>query len=418
MSLEFKFADLGEGITEGELVKWLVKVGDQVKEHDPVAEVETDKAIVEIPSPYSGAVETLNYAEGDVVHVGDVLMTFTGAGEAAAAPAEQEALPEVAEKEAASPAVPTPTRPSGMHLPALASPHTRRLARELGVDIEQIKGSGTGGRVTDEDVRRGQETERSEKAAVKHIIKSSADEALSVEMFSKWGEIERKPLNSTRRHIAQHMVQAQLLTAPVTHIDEADVGDLVDVRMQMKEKAAKKGAKLTYLPFMIRAVQTGLRDFPTLNATILGDEIIYKKYINIGFAVETEEGLLVPVIKNVADKSLLDLAVELQELSDRARSRKIDLADLKGNSFTITNLGSIGGRYFTPIINYPDSAILGFGQSYEKPVVRDGQVVVRPVMSLNLTFDHRIADGATAAQFVNHVKERLEDPQVLFMDID
>ncbi len=422
MAREFKFADLGEGITEGELVQWLVKAGDSVKEHDPVAEVETDKAIVEIPSPYSGKVEKLNFKEGDVVRVGNVLMTFSGeeeaGGETGAAPKEAPVKPAKKAKPEKAASAPVQDPSTLANIPALATPHTRRLAREKDIDIDLLQGTGPAGRITDADVIRASQGMRDEKAAVKHIIASSADEALTIEQFEKWGEIERKPLKGTRRTIAHHMVQAQLLTAPVTHIDEADVGELVKVREEMKEKAAAKGAKLTYLPFIIRAIQTGLRDFPALNATIIGDEIIYKKYYNIGFAVDTEEGLLVPVIKNVEDKSLLDLAAELQDLSNRARERKIDLTDLKGSSFTTTNLGSIGGRYFTPIINYPDSAILGIGQLYEKPVVRQGHIVARPVMSLNLTFDHRIADGATAARFVNHVKERIEDPQLLFMDID
>lgn len=415
MSREFKFADLGEGITEGELVKWLVQAGDVIKEDQPVAEVETDKAIVEIPAPYSGTVEQLNFKEGDVVQVGDVLMTIS----------EEGAAPKALKKPQRAPAKEAPPKPvaevpvaKGLAIPVLATPHVRRMAREKELDLEKITGTGPGGRVTEEDLRAAQAGVHYETAAVKHIIASSADEALSLEQFEKWGEIERRPLKGIRRTIAHHMVQAQLLTAPVTHIDEADVGELVRIRKEMKAKAAAKGVKLTYLPFLIRAVQTGLRQFPMLNATIIGDEIIIKKYYNIGFAVDTEEGLLVPVIKKVGDKSILDLAAELQELSDRARQRKLDLTDLKGSSFSITNVGSIGGRYFTPIINYPDSAILGIGQLYEKPVVRAGHVVARPVMSLNLTFDHRITDGATAARFINHVKERLEDPQLLFLDID
>lgn len=386
MGQDFKFADLGEGITEGELVKWLVNEGDTVEKDQPILEIETDKAVVEITSPFSGVVQALHFKPGDIVHVGDTLMSFAEEGEGT--------------KEEKEPAE---------H--ALATPHTRRLARELGINIEDVSGTGPGGRVMDEDLRR--------LATDRGIAATPPPEAeLSAEQFEKWGEIERVSLKRVRRKIARHMIQARRLTAPVTHIDEADVGELVKIRDEMRPKAAKRGAKLTFLPFLIRALETALKQFPSLNASIVGNEIIVKKYYNIGFAVDTEDGLLVPVVKNVESKSLLDLAVELQELSDKARQRKLELADLKGSTFSITNIGSIGGRYFTPIINYPDCAILGLGRVYEKPIAKEGHVVTRPVMSLNLTYDHRITDGATGARFVNHVIERLEDPQLLFMEID
>jgi pyruvate dehydrogenase E2 component (dihydrolipoamide acetyltransferase) len=372
MSRDFKFADLGEGITEGELIKWLVKDGDTVKENQPVAEIETDKAIVEIPSPFEGRIEKLHHSEGDVVHVGDILISFSEEGEA---------------------------RPTV--LPALATPHVRRLARELGIDISRVTGSGPGGRISEVDLNRF----KAGKGVPSQRLEEPHEAGLTLEQFEKMGDVERVPLKGTRRKIAQHMVQTRRLTVPVSHIDEADVGDLVAVRNEMKPKAAERGAKLTFLPFIIRAVETGLRAYPALNASIVGNEIILKKYYNIGFAVDTEEGLLVPVVKNVENKSLLDIAVEL-------------LAELKGSTFSITNIGSIGGRFFTPVINYPDSAILAVGRIYEKPIVKEGQVVIRPVMSLSLTYDHRVTDGATGARFINHVIERLTDPQLLFMDID
>lgn len=475
MSREFKFADLGEGITEGELIHWLVKVGDRVKEDQSVAEVETDKAVVEIPSPYSGVVESLEYEEGDVISVGSVLMKFKDGGAAEESekqkPEEEKAKKAAEEKEPEGEAKKAPKEKAeegetkkaaedktdkkqkekaegasrekkaraeeseegeeeaveekpakassreAQSLPALATPHVRRIARELGVDIDKIKGSGPGGRVSERDVRLLAEG-REEVSDVSSRLDTALEQGLTVEQFEKWGKIERKKLKRTRRKIAQHMIQAKRLTAPVTHIDEVDVTALVKLRDEQQKTAAQRGAKLTFLPFLIRAVATGLKKYPSLNASIVADEIIYKHYYNIGFAVDTEDGLLVPVLKNVSDKSILDLAVELQELSEKARDRKVELADLKGSSFTITNIGSIGGRYFTPIINYPDCAILGIGRVYEKPVARDGHVVIRHVMSLNLTFDHRVTDGATGARFINHLKERLEDPQHLFLDID
>ncbi len=413
MSRDFKFADLGEGITEGELVKWDVKVGDEVKEDQIVAEIETDKAIVEIPSPYSGTVEALHFKAGDTLQVGQVLMSFDGGVEGTET---KTAVVEESPTVEASVSVDSSIAASDKtHLPALATPHVRRLAREQGVDLEHIQGTGPGGRIEAHDLDLA---EQASPIPVAAHIETPQETGLNIEQFEKWGEIEAKPLQGIRRKIARHMIQARNLTAPVTHIDEVDVSALMQIRDEMKPKAAEQGAKLTYLPFLIRAVQTGLKQYPALNATIVGDQIIFKKYYNIGFAVDTPDGLLVPVLKNVEDHSLLELAGELQRLSTQARERKIELNDLQGSTFTITNLGSIGGRYFTPIINFPDSAILGIGKIYEKPVVHQGQVVIRPVMSLNLTFDHRVTDGATGAYFVNHVKSRLEDPQLLFLDID
>lgn len=393
---EFKFADLGEGITEGELTRWLVAEGELVEEDQVVAEIETDKAIVEIPSPHAGIVEKLHAKEGDIIKVGQTLITY----------AEEDRTP----KKVARVQRPSPGAVSfkevhqrvGAHV--LATPHVRRLARESSVDIEQMIGTGPEGRVTDEDLERGKKGER---------LEIPEEERITAEQFERWGPIKRVPLRGTRRKIALRVAQTMRMTAPATFIEEADVASLMDLWVKQKGEAKKRKIKLTLLPFIMRAVVCSLKRYPSLNASIIGNEIIYKKYYNIGFAVDVDESLVVPVIKNVDKRSIFDLACELQDLSEKTRKRKATLSDLKGSSFSITNIGSIGGRYFMPIINYPDVAILGIGRVYEKPVVREGQVVVRPVMSLNLTFDHRMMDGATGARFVNDIIEQFKNPKTL-----
>ena len=422
MAKEFRFPDLGEGVAEGELVKWLVKEGDSVKVDQEVAEVETDKALVPIPSPYAGKVEKLNYREGDSVKVGSVLMTF---GESDASQksidthkASTSDKPKVSESQKTVSKQTTTISSEKDKLPPLAAPYTRQIARELGVKLEEVQGSGPGGRISEEDVRRFAEQSKSKivGSKTKNEENESPKESGIKEDFTAWGKIEKVPIKGIRRKISEHMLQTAQQTVMVTHIDEAIVDKLSELRQEKLKFAEERKVKLTLLPFLMKACVIALKNYPYLNASLIEDEIILKHYYHFGFAVDTEAGLIVPVLRDVDKKSIMHLASELSELSAQARSRKIEREALLGHSFSITNIGSIGGKAFTPVIHYPNSAILGLGRTYEKPVVRDGKVAISKVLPLCLTFDHRVTDGATAARFVNEVIRYLEDPDLLLLD--
>ena len=404
MPFDFVLPDLGEGITEGEVRKWLVKEGDSIEEHQTVLEIETDKAVVEVPSPKKGKVLKINKDIGDMVKVGEVLMTIADVGEAVEEK-PKEKKPE--EKQKAEEAPKAKERPKSVSvvgvLPeeeeeVLATPAVRALAKERGVKLESIKGSGPGGSITKDDV-----TEASEKG-------KKADE--------QFGNIERIPIKGLRRTIAKNLTLAQKTTAFVTGMDEADITELWNLREREKKTIQEKGIHLTFLPFFIKAVHHALAEHPLLNASVdeAKEEIIVKKYYNIGVAVDTPDGLMVPVIKNADKKTILELAAEIQGLSVKARERKIKLEEMKGSSFTITNYGHFGGWFATPIINYPDVAILGTGKISEKPWVKDGQIVIRKILPLSLTFDHRVTDGVDSAKFLSKVIQYLEDPALLFIE--
>ena len=378
MPKEFKFPDIGEGIEEGEIVRWYIKEGDKVEEHQVVGEVETDKAVAEIPSPYPGTVLKINFKEGETVKVGQVLFVIGEEGEhvsevkhEAKGPVFKAAgavgyLEEAPEDEEVKPAF-VVTKPPSVEPQVLATPIVRKLAKDLGVDITKVVGTGPEGRITEEDVKKATETkETPESPAIKKVRK-----------YDMWGYIDHVPLKGIRKAIARHMVESVKHIPHVTAMDEVDVTKLVALREQEKVKAQQQGIKLTYLPFIIKACIAGLKEFPLLNASLdeENEDIITKKYYNIGFAVDVDgEGLIVPVIKYADGKSILDIAKELQELAEKARARKLDLNDMRGGSFSITNYGSIGGMFATPIINYPESAILGVGRMYEKPAVVEGRV--------------------------------------------
>ncbi len=406
--VEIKFPDVGEGITEGTLVKWLVKTGDEIKADQAVAEIETDKAIVEIPTPKAGKIIQLFGKEGDVLKVGSTLATLALPGEKIEAPAvKPEAKPEAAKPEA-KPEVKIPEKPPAVPSGVLATPATRRLARELGVDISKVTGSGPGGRVTDEDVKKFKEApSKPPEAAMPEI----APQIKALE--------ERIPVKGIRKTIGERMVMS-LFTAPhVVSMDEADVTELVALREKEKKAAEEKGIKLTYLAFIIKSATVALKQHPYLNASLDSqkNEIVLKHYYNIGIAVDTPEGLMVPVIKNADQKSIMELAKEAETLAEEARSRKIKLPDLKGNTFTITNIGSIGGIFSTPIINPPDVAILGVHRIRDMPVVVEGEIKIRKILPLVLSFDHRVLDGAQAARFMNTLMEHLKDPDLLLVDV-
>jgi len=396
MVREFNFSDVGEGITEGEIIRWLVKEGEWIKEDQDIVEVETDKALVIIPSPYAGKVVKIHCNEGDLIEVGQVLVSIEEGVESSATkgPREKDTGTVVGTLEKAKETVP----PS----PVQAIPSVRTLAKELQVDLAQVKGSGPGGRITKQDV---------ETAAGKASAKASR-------ATDPYGPVEKVPLRGMRRTIAKHMAEASKRVADVTILEDADITDLAKVRAKERELAEQKGVKLTYLPFVVKAVTSALKAHPYLNST-LDDEveqIILKKYYNIGIAVDTPEGLMVFAISEADQKTILDLAGEIGDLAEKARSRKIDLAKLKGSTFTVTNYGVIGASYGTPIINYPEVAILGIGKIEDKPVVKSGKIVIRRIMPLSLVFDHRVIDGVEAARFLNEVIRYLEDPDLMLLE--
>ncbi|GAA0205271.1 dihydrolipoamide acetyltransferase family protein [Halobaculum roseum] len=544
---EFKLPDVGEGVAEGELVNWLVAPGDTVTEDQPVAEVETDKALVEVPSPYNGTVKELHAEEGQMVPVGDVIITYDvdedGEADTAAAAddaAESESGSEpVADADAdagtdadadldagvdadADTADEAPAPSSGR---VFAPPSARRLARELGVDIAAVEGSGPGGRVTEGDVRAHAESDGTEdvaegdssgpksvdientRSAVSEagdtddadaaaddaapspapssVEAAGRDRTLAVPATRKAAEDvgvdlndvptdetrdgeafvtadqvqqyaqavkeakaaesaagaddtgapasaaasgngaaagsrepESVPYRGVRRTIGQQMETSKYTAPHVTHHDTAVVDELVDVRANLKERAAERDVKLSYMPFVMKALVAGLKEFPYLNSELREDdeEILLKKEYNLGIAVATDAGLMVPVVKHVDEKSILELADEVNDLASRARERKVTREEMQGGTFTITNFGAIGGEYATPIINYPETAIMGLGAIDERPVAEDGEVRAAHTLPLSLSIDHRVIDGAEAGQFTNFVMERLERPELLLLD--
>ncbi len=417
MAFEFKFPDIGEGLTEGEIVRWLVKEGDEIKEGEPLVEVETDKALAEIPSPRTGVILKILAKEKEIVKVGQVIVVIGEKGEDLAVPSPKpKSVGVVGELEEAPEEAPTvttkvePVKTALVSEHALATPAVRALARELSVDINKVQGTGPEGRVLEKDVK--QFAEGKEKPV------EEARKPTKVKKYDFYGYVERIPLRGVRRSIAKAMVKSKYTAPHVSAMDEADVTELWKIREKEKKVAESKGIKLTILPFIIKAVIAGLTEHPSLNATLddENEEIILKKYFNIGLATDTPEGLMVPVVKNAKDKSIFDLAQEMAQLAEKARNRTIDLADLKGGTFTITNYGTVRGIYGTPIINYPEVAILGVGRIQDMPVVRRGKVVVRKMIPLSLSFDHRVVDGAEAARFLNTVIARLEDPDLILLE--
>ncbi len=417
MAYEFKLPDLGEGITEAEIRKWLVREGDTVSEHQNVLEVETDKAVVEMPSPKSGTIIRIHKEEGETAKVGDTLITFAEA-EAAAAEEAPEGFLAAGQMPFEPPARKSVTVMGELpeheeeEKPLQAMPAARQAARDLGIGesaLKKLKGTGPGGVITKEDVIR---------FSSKKLYGEASDE---------FGPVERAPLRGLRRTIAKNLKKTQQETVSVTVFEEADVTELWELREREKTQLEQRGVHLTFLPFFIKAAQHALRDHPRLNAALQGpegnEEVLLKKYMNMGVAVDTPEGLMVPVIREVDKKTIVELASELEELSELARQRKIALDRLKGNSFTITNYGHYGGLFATPVINWPDVAILGTGRISGRPwaVGKEGgegksKIAIRRILPLSLTFDHRVADGAEASAFLSKVVRYLEDPALIFVE--
>jgi pyruvate dehydrogenase E2 component (dihydrolipoamide acetyltransferase) len=415
MVTEFRLPDLGEGITEGEVRKWLVKEGESVKRDQSLAELETDKAVVEMPSPAEGKILKIHHPEGGIVKVGEILVTIGAEGESEEAPVARKLSVSVVGELPEAPEVKAPEAPTIKQIPTtepekavLALPAIRRLAEELGADLASLKGTGPEGRITEYDVRSSKVTPKETRPRI-------------VPKFDVYGYVERRPIRGVRRTTAKRMVESLAKAAQVTAMDIIDVTELVALRE--REKVALKEAKgvhLTYMPFIIKAVVEALKETPIMNSSYDEDseEVIIKKYYNIGYAVATEDGLLVPVVKGADQKSIVELAEEVERLTELSNSRKIDLGDLKGGTFTITNYGVFGGTYGTPIINYPEVAILGTGKIADTPLVIGTEIKIRKTMHLSLSFDHRVMDGADAAKFLNSLKRYLEDPDLLLITME
>ncbi|RIW29487.1 2-oxo acid dehydrogenase subunit E2 [Bacillus salacetis] len=453
MSFEFRLPDIGEGIHEGEIVKWFIKPGDKVEEDDVLCEVQNDKAVVEIPSPVAGTVEELLVEEGTVAVVGDVLIKFDAPGyedlqfkgehgdgkkeEPKANEVTEGQVQGVAEQGQAVAKDPSQENTDDQTTSAgeqgeevdpdrriIAMPSVRKFAREKNVDIRKVSGSGKNGRITKEDVESflsgGAKTSAADQQETAPAAKEEAAPKAAAAQKIPEGELPetREPMSGIRKAIAKAMVNSKHTAPHVTLMDEVDVTKLWAHRKKFKEVAAEKGIKLTFLPYVVKALTSALREYPALN-TSLDDstsEIVHKHYYNIGIAADTDKGLLVPVVKNADRKSMFSISDEINELAGKARDGKLSGDEMKGASCTITNIGSAGGQWFTPVINHPEVAILGVGRIAEKPVVKNGEIVAAPVLALSLSFDHRMIDGATAQHALNHIKRLLNDPELLLME--
>lgn len=438
MMQEFKLPDLGEGVHEGEIIDVLVAVGDSVEEGNPILTIETDKATVEMPSPFTGTVKEIRVKSGDMVKVGEVLMVFEAGARMGAtltpAPAsEPKARPELTFSPQAPPP-PLKDRPKG---PIPASPATRRLARELGVDLRAVPPTGAAGLVTADDVRRFAEGAKPASAVEapapspkppQEPSPSPTPSQAAPPSFptlpsgaDRWGVVQRQPLRSIRRAIAKQMAISWSQIPHVSHHDEVDVTELEALRRRRAPEIEAQGGKLTLTVFAIKAAVAALKKHPFFNASIdvQAEEIILKRYYNVGVATDTEKGLVVPVLQDVDRKNITEIAVELTALVQRTREGKASVDDMRGGTFTITNVGAIGGTGFSPIINHPEAAILGMGMARLQPKVigdiESYEIIPRLMMPLVIAFDHRVVDGAEAARFLRMVMALLEDPEKLMM---
>jgi pyruvate dehydrogenase E2 component (dihydrolipoamide acetyltransferase) len=417
--IDFKLPDVGEGIAEGEIVKWLVQVGDSVKEHQPVVEVMTDKATVEIPAPAAGRITRLLAKAGEVVPVGKVIFSLTSATAPAAAPevAREPALAAAASATAA-PRAPTRSRADDR---VLAVPSARRVARELGIDLGQVQGSGRGGIVRRADVEVFASSGAAPAAPAAPASKPAAAAATPAApiSFAPGARETRTPFRGVRRKIAEAMTRSVHTAAHFTVVEEVDVTDLVHLREQAKSIGAESNVKVTFMPFIMKATALALAKFPELNGHLdeATQEIVTCGYVNLGIAIDTPTGLIVPVVKEVQSKGVLQLAAELAEIAERTRVGKVKPDELKGSTFSITNAGNIGGIFATPIINFPDIAILGVHRIVKRPGVvetpQGDKIEVRQYMHFSCSVDHRLADGANAARFLVYLKRLLENPGLL-----
>ncbi len=433
MATEFKLPSLGENVDAGDVVRILVKVGDTVKADQSVIEMETGKATVEIPTSVGGVIKTIHVKEGSKAKVGQLILTLEGGSAPAAkpsAPTQTPAAPVApvpptpkadSQPKPVVPPAPQKTAPTPPAAPALsaaggsapAAPSTRQFAREIGVDIGQVPGSGPGGRISENDVKG---FARAQSAG---LIRSPARAAQPpLPDFARFGEIERQPLNSFRMATAEQMSVCWNTIPHVTLHDKADITELEKLRNESKRKAEAAGAKLTMTAFLVKIAASALKVHPKFNASLdlPKGEMVMKRFFNIGVAVDTERGLVVPVLRDVDRRNVIQAAVELQRLADRAKARKLSPDDLTGGCFTITNLGSIGTSFFTPIVNLPEVAILGVGRAVYEPVLMDGFFQPRLMLPLSLSFDHRIIDGADGARFLRWIIEAIQNPVLLSLE--
>ena len=444
MAFEFKLPDIGEGIHEGEIAKWMVAEGDEIKEDDVLVEIQNDKALVEIPSQVDGTVKKIHVEEGETTTVGTVIVTIDDgsedSGESEESSEKEESKDEEKkeeksedkseddskdekkddskeEKEATKSEDKKEKKSSGGRV--IAMPSVRKFAREEEVDINEVTGSGKNGRVTKEDIeafKSGDAPAASEEASSEEETQEDSQVAASAPQDGS--RETREKMSGMRKAIAKAMVNSKQTSPHVTHLDEVVVDDLWDHRKKFKEIAAEQGVKLTFLPYVVKAIVSTLKKFPELNASIDNEtmEIIQKHYYNVGIAADTERGLVVPVIKDANTKSMFEISNEINELAEKARDGKLSGDEMKGGSMSISNLGSAGGSHFTPVINQPEVAILGIGRIEEKAIVRDGQVVPARVLALSLSYDHRQVDGMKAQTALNHMKRLLNNPDLLLME--
>jgi pyruvate dehydrogenase E2 component (dihydrolipoamide acetyltransferase) len=452
---EFKLPDIGEGIAEGEIVSWKVKAGQAVKEEDEFVEVMTDKATVTITVPFTGVIAELRCKEGDVVPVGSVIAVIdagaaggTAAAPAAAKPAAPPPVPPAAPKAAAPTPMPTPAAPPAPPKPVappapvpvaaaaaaapakafvqaspgkvLAAPATRRRARELGIDLAQVAATGPRGRITNDDlatIGTAAPTARAGAPAAGGAPGARTFAPIAIPPAPAGRTEERVPFRGLRRKIAEAMTRSKYTATHFTYVDDIDVTELVKIRGEAKKAFADKGINITYLPFVMKAIVAAMREFPMMNASLdeVTQELVIKKYFNFGVATDTDNGLIVPVLKDVDRKSIGELAKDLQDLAARTRDGKVTVDDLTGGTFTITNAGNIGGLFATPVINFPEVAILGVHAIKDAAIVKDGQIVAGKKMYLSVSIDHRLVDGATGARWMNVVKDHLEQPYRLLL---
>jgi pyruvate dehydrogenase E2 component (dihydrolipoamide acetyltransferase) len=447
MAFEFHLPDIGEGVVEGEIVAWKVKVGDVVELDQPIVEIMTDKATVEIPSPRAGRIAKINYADGQICPTGAVLVVIDEAGAAGAKPAaaapRDQAVATAAMAGTTPEHSPAPQLQIAGNLPetlasapapaievvdatvertrTLATPATRRLARQLGVPLGRVPATGKHGRVTTDDVRRFSAAPAPAPAPVATPAAAVAAPARNVTpvAVARGGDEERIPLRGVRKKIAEAMSRSKSTAAHFTYVEEIDMTELVALRERAKARAAERGAKLTYLPFICKAVVSGLKKWPMLNASLdeTTQEIVRKKYYHLGIAAQGPQGLAVSVVRDADRRSIFDLAREIDRLGEAVRTGAATRDELTGSTFTISSLGKLGGVLATPIINFPEVAILGVHKIEEKPAVRGGQIVIRQLMNLSISVDHRLADGWDGAMFLQDVKALLEDPTTMFMEM-
>lgn len=432
MAYKFRLPDIGEGIHEGEIVKWFVKPGDKVEEDTVLAEVQNDKAVVEIPSPVEGTIEKVLVEEGTLTTVGTVLLEINAPGyedlelhghnedNSSETEAQVQATAEESKVDKGTEEDSSVEVKNDSTTRVIAMPSVRKFARENDINIREVTGTGKNGRILKEDI----EAFINGGANQETVITKVAEEVLTQDTTKNFVELEgefpetREKMSGIRRAIAKAMVHSKQTAPHVTLMDEVDVTELVAHRKKFKTIAAEKGIKLTYLPYVVKALVSALREFPEFNRSFDDEtqEIIQKHYYNIGIAADTEKGLLVPVIKHADRKSVFAISDEINQLATKAREGKLAPNEMKGASCSITNIGSAGGQWFTPVINHPEVAILGIGRISEKPVIKNSEIVAAPVLALSLSFDHRMIDGATAQHALNHMKRLLSEPELLLME--